>query len=36
MKMESEYKAGTDGVVKEIPVKENDTVAANQTLIILE
>lgn len=36
MKMESEYKAAADGVVKEIYVKEGDTVDANQTLVLIE
>ena len=36
MKMESEFKAKKEGVVKEILVKENDTVDGNQLLIRLE
>lgn len=36
MKMESEFKAAADGIVKEIFVKEGDTVDGNQTLIIIE
>lgn len=36
MKMESEYKVKTDRKVKEIKVKEGDTIAANQPLIIVE
>jgi biotin carboxyl carrier protein len=36
MKMESEYKASKDAVVKKIMVKEGDTVSGNQPLIILE
>ena len=36
MKMESEYKAPIDGVVKEIYVKESDTVDANQVLLKIE
>jgi biotin carboxyl carrier protein len=36
MKMESEYKVKTDRIVKEIKVKEGDTIAANQPLIIVE
>ena len=36
MKMESEYKAGKDAVVKEIKVKEGDTIEGNQVLIELE
>ena len=36
MKMESEYKVKIDRVVKEIKVKEGDTIAANQPLIIVE
>lgn len=36
MKMESEYKVLKDRVVKEILVKEGDTVDGNQTLVIVE
>ena len=36
MKMESEYKVKSDRVIKEIKVKEGDTVSANQPLIIIE
>jgi biotin carboxyl carrier protein len=36
MKMESEYKVRKDRVIKEIKVKEGDTVSANQPLIIIE
>jgi len=36
MKMESEYKASRDAVVKKILVKEGDTVKSNQPLIIIE
>lgn len=36
MKMESEYKAPRDGVIKEICVAEGDTVDGNQALVILE
>ncbi len=36
MKMESEYKVRTDRTIKEIKVKEGDTVSANQPLIIIE
>jgi biotin carboxyl carrier protein len=36
MKMESEYKVKMDRVIKEIKVKEGDTVAADQPLIIIE
>ncbi len=36
MKMESEFKAKKDGVVKGILVKEGATVDGNQTLILLE
>ena len=36
MKMESEYKVKKDRVIKEIRVKEGDTVSANQPLIIIE
>lgn len=36
MKMESEYKVKIDRVIKEIKVKEGDTIAANQPLIIVE
>ncbi|MEI6766868.1 MAG: biotin/lipoyl-containing protein [Bacteroidota bacterium] len=36
MKMESEYKVSKDAVIKEILVKEGDTVDGNQTLIVFE
>jgi len=36
MKMESEYKAGKTGIVKEIHVKEGDTIEGHQPLIIIE
>ncbi len=36
MKMESEYKSGREGVIKEILVKEGDTIEGNQPLITLE
>ncbi len=36
MKMQSEYKVKKDRLIKEIKVKEGDTVAANQPLIIVE
>lgn len=36
MKMESEYKVKKDRMIKEIKVKEGDTVSANQALIIIE
>lgn len=36
MKMESEYKSGIDGVVKNILVKEGQTIEGNQTLIVIE
>ena len=36
MKMESEYKAGNKGVVKEIHVKEGDTIEGHQPLITIE
>ncbi|TVR68515.1 MAG: hypothetical protein EA408_13385 [Marinilabiliales bacterium] len=36
MKMESEYKTGKTGVIKEILVKEGDVIEANMPLIILE
>ena len=36
MKMESEYKAPKDGVVKKVYVKNEDTVDGNQVLIELE
>ena len=35
MKMESEYKAGCDGVVSKVAVKEGDTVDGNQLLIVI-
>ena len=36
MKMESEFKAGKDGIVTEIAVKEGDTVDSNQLLVVIE
>jgi biotin carboxyl carrier protein len=36
MKMESEFKAAVDGVVRRISVKEGDTVEANKELISIE
>jgi biotin carboxyl carrier protein len=36
MKMESEYKAGKRGVVKEIQVKEGEIVENNQLLVVIE
>jgi biotin carboxyl carrier protein len=36
MKMESEFKAGRRGVVKEIPVKEGYTVDNDQLLVVIE
>lgn len=36
MKMESEYKAGKDGVIKEVLVNEGDTIEGNQALITIE
>lgn len=36
MKMESEYKVKSDRVIKEIRIKEGDTVSANQPLIVIE
>ena len=36
MKMESEYKAMKDGVVKEIFVKEEDTIDGNQPLVFID
>jgi biotin carboxyl carrier protein len=36
MKMESEYKVRYDRQIKEIKVKEGDTVSSNQPLIIIE
>jgi Acetyl/propionyl-CoA carboxylase, alpha subunit len=36
MKMESEYKANRDAVIKKILVKEGDTVKSNQPLVIIE
>lgn len=36
MKMESDYKAGKDGVIKEILVKEDQKIEGNQPLVILE
>ncbi len=36
MKMESEYKVKNDRLIKEIKIKEGDTVSANQPLIIIE
>ena len=36
MKMESEYKVQKDRIIKEILVKEGDTVDGNQTLVVVE
>lgn len=36
MKMESEYKAPKDGIVKKVNVKNDDTIEGNQVLIELE
>ena len=36
MKMESEYKAGKDGVVKEVLVKDGDTVDGGQVMVVLD
>ncbi len=36
MKMESEYKVKQDRIVKEILVREGDTIAGNQPLVIVE
>jgi biotin carboxyl carrier protein len=36
MKMESEYKAGKEGIIKEIHVSEGDTIEGNQPLITIE
>lgn len=36
MKMESEYKVKKDRIIKEIKVKEGDTIEANQPLVVIE
>jgi biotin carboxyl carrier protein len=36
MKMESEYKAGKEGIIKEVHVSEGDTIEGNQPLITIE
>lgn len=36
MKMESEYKAGKDGLVQEVLVAEGDTVDSGQTMIVID
>lgn len=36
MKMESDYKAGKDGKIKDILVKEDQNIEGNQPLVILE
>ena len=36
MKMESEYKAPKDGIVKKVNVKNDDTIDGNQILIELD
>ena len=36
MKMESEYKAKKDGIIKEILTTEGSTIEGNQSLILLE
>ena len=35
MKMESEYKAGCDGIVSKVAIKEGDTVDGNQLRVII-
>ncbi len=36
MKMESEFKAGSRGIVREVPVHEGDTVDNNQLLVVID
>ena len=36
MKMESEYKVKQDRVIREIKIKEGDTIKANQPLVVIE
>lgn len=36
MKMESEYKVKKDRIIKEIKVKEGDTIQAHQALVVIE
>jgi len=36
MKMESEYKVKKDRIIKEIKVKEGDTIQAEQALVVIE
>lgn len=36
MKMESEFKAGQRGIVKEVPVKEGETVDNDQLLVVID
>ncbi|MFC2107270.1 biotin/lipoyl-containing protein, partial [Bacteroidota bacterium] len=36
MKMESEYKVKNDRLIKEIKVKEGDTINSHQPLIVIE
>lgn len=36
MKMESEYKVKKDRLIKEIKIKEGDTIQANQPLVVIE
>ena len=36
MKMQSDYKVKRDSIIKDILVKEGDTIEGNQTLIVLE
>ena len=36
MKMESEYKVKKDRIIKEIKVKEGDTIQADQALVVIE
>jgi biotin carboxyl carrier protein len=36
MKMESEYKAGKEGIIKQVHVNEGDTIEGHQPLITLE
>lgn len=35
MKMESEYKAGCNGIVSKVAVKEGDTVEGNQLMVVI-
>ena len=36
MKMESEFKAGSKGIVREVPVSEGETVDNNQLLVVID